>query len=153
LKNRVIIIFTDLHNHSEGNLEDIENPLQKGFLQAVLIETENRKLTKIIPISDNIKEFRDLDLKGIRYKIMENFGYIDLIMSIDLHLLRKVIESYIIKFNNFNLISKIKTLGKFKKEYYFNVYPIKPEIQYIKNSGTLSLSKKLLSIFIDRHLF
>jgi hypothetical protein len=153
LKNRIIIIFTDLHNHSERSLKDIDNPIELGFTEAVLLESENRKLTNIISITEKVKEFSNLDLKRIRSKLMEQFGYTDLLISIDIHLLRKVIENYIIKFNSFNILSKIRTLGKFKKDYYFDVYPTKPEIKYIKNTGTFSLAKRFLSIFIDRHLF
>lgn len=153
LKNRILIIFTNLMQHKNIDLDKLENPIEIGFSKAILIETENRKLTKIIPISNKVNEIKNLGLKGVRRKLMENYGYIDLALSIDLSLISKLLHNFIMSFNNFNIISKVKTIKKLKKQHYFNVYPKKPEFLYLKKTGTISLIKKILPIFIDKHIF
>lgn len=153
LKNRIILIFTDLNQHKDVNIKKIENPIELGFTQAILIGTDDRKLINIIPISKKVKKVKNLDLREIRKKLMEDYGYIDLILSIDKSLLSEIVDNFILKFNNFNIISKIKTIKKLKKEYYMNVYPETPEFRFIKNSGTISFITTILPILIDKHLF
>ncbi|MGM0470512.1 MAG: hypothetical protein ACQERB_17160, partial [Promethearchaeati archaeon] len=153
LKNRILILFTNLLQHKNIDLGELENPIEIGFNKAILIETENRKLTKIIPISNKVNEIKNLGLNGVRRKLMENFGYIDLALSVDISLISKLLHNFIMSFNNFNIISKVKTLKKLKKQLYFDVYPKKPEYLYLKKTGTISLIKKILTIFIDKHIF
>jgi len=92
-------------------------------------------------------------LKDIRRNLMEHYGYIDLALSIDLSLISQLFHNFILTFNNFNIISKIKSIKKLKKQQYFDVYPEKPEFLYLKKSGSLSLIRKILPIFIDKHIF
>jgi len=153
LKNRILIIFTNLLQHKNIDLDKLENPIEIGFSKAILIETENRELTKIVPVSNKVNELKNLDLKDIRRKLIENYDYIDLALSIDISLISKLFHNFIMSFNNFNIISKVKTLKKLKKHHYFDVYPKKPEFLYLKKTGTISLIKKILPIFIDKHIF
>lgn len=154
LNSKNLLIITDHYAHPNIRMKE-ETYIRTTFKSAFLIEIENRKLIKISPFNkENIFSEADSNsIEKIHARISENLYYISSIINLDISLINVIITNYLIKFYNFNLFSKIKTIRKLKKIYYFNVFPKLPLFRIFKNKGSFSLFKILLKISIDKHEF
>ncbi|TFG30054.1 MAG: hypothetical protein EU532_01875 [Promethearchaeota archaeon] len=151
LKSKILIILTEINKRNFNEVEYIKNAIKS----AILIEYEDRRIVKIIPINkkDLFSEHQINSLDVIRANISTKYGYVSAVMNIDKYLLTEMAGNFRSKLLNFTLFSTFKTLNLFKKEYYFNMFPEIPEFKFMKKVSSNSFLKSLLPILIDKHEF
>jgi len=155
LNSKIIMIFTDLHGFAKKNVKNIKNPIREGFQRAVLLETEKNNLINIRKLAKNelINQSEINSLKDIRNRMSKKYGFISAVISIDKKLINTFLNNLIFKFSRFTLFSKLSLVRKFRKKYYFNIYPEGPIYKFLKKTHYFYMIKTLLQILIDKYEF
>ncbi|MFX0186671.1 MAG: hypothetical protein ACFE8A_02930 [Candidatus Hodarchaeota archaeon] len=151
LYSKIMFIFTNISKYKKLKLDD----LKKIFEYAILIEIENGKLQKIIPINrdDIFTNGKATDLEIIRYIISEKYGFVSSVIKIDNLLIKEVLNNFGSNLSKFKPFSKLKILKLLKNKNIFNIYPDLPPFKLITNNGVKYLTKLVLPILIDKHEF
>jgi len=151
LNSKILIIITSIDKKNFNKIEYIKN----SFKFAVLFEIENKELTRIIPISEQVlfSEHKINSLDIIKGNISEKYGYVSAVINIDKFLISEILSNFSDNLAKFKLFSKFKVFKLFKKEYYFNIYPENPQFKIIKEKGMKSFFKLVLPVLIDKHEF
>jgi hypothetical protein len=107
------------------------------------------------PIREDIifNENKNISLSEIKNKVSEDYGFISMVIKIDLSMLNKLLKNFVLELNEMNILSKLKTLNQLKKGKYFEIFPEIPPITDFKESNSLLFIKKVLPIIIDLHRF
>ncbi|TFG04110.1 MAG: hypothetical protein EU539_11540 [Promethearchaeota archaeon] len=151
MNSRILIILTSINKKNYSRIEYIKN----AFTSAFIIEIENKKLVKLIPLKKNdiISEEKINDLDEIRNKVAIKYGYLSAAINIDRNLLNKLIPDIISNINGINPFLRFKTFKMLEKTHYFNMYPETSIFRFLKNKGMKKLFKLLLPVIIDKHEF
>ncbi len=154
LNSKTLVILTDIESHPRINPRDL-NFLESCFQSAFLIEIENKRLSKIIPIKkEKIFSNGNLnDLESIYSQFLAVNTLLTSVINVDLSFLKEFFNEYIFSIYKFNLISKLRFLRGIKKKNNFNMFPVFPIFTLIKKKNSYSLFKMFLKIAIDKHEF
>ncbi|MHA1687856.1 MAG: hypothetical protein ACTSUN_00715 [Promethearchaeota archaeon] len=129
--------------------------LKKTFKTAFLIESKNKKLKKIHPLSQNDLFSQDHlnDIKTIFMRFSRDRVPLSSIIVLDYSFMNSFINSYVRFFYHFNLYSKLKIIRMLKKKYNFDMYPKSPLYSLILRKNSFSLLKIMMRICVDKHEF
>ncbi len=154
LYSKIMFIFTNISKYKKLKLKRLDVQ-KKIFEYALLIEIENEKLQKIIPINrdDIFTNGKATDLELIRYIISEKYGFVSSVIKIDNLLIKEVLNNFGPNLSKFKPFSKLKIIKLLKNKNIINIYPDLPPFKLIKNNGVKYLTKLVLPILIDKHEF
>ncbi len=129
--------------------------LKKTFRTAFLIESENKKLKKIHPLSQHDLFSQDHlnDIKSIFMRFTRECIPLSSIIVLDYSFMNAFMNSHVRSFYHFNLYSKLKTIRMLKKKYNFDMYPKSPLYSLITRKNSFSLFKIMMRICVDKHEF
>ena len=151
LNSRVLILLTDGSRLKKFNLKT-SNSVKKAIKYAFLLSVENKKITEFLPVNRDklLISPKVNNLESIKSYISEKYGYVSLVIAMDMLILVNFFKINLFKFQPF---SKSKALKMLRNQTFFYVYPELPIYKLIKNTGMKSFIKLLLPVFIDKHEF
>ncbi|MFX1394404.1 MAG: hypothetical protein ACFFAH_12630 [Promethearchaeota archaeon] len=154
LNSKILFIFTNISKFNKSKLKRLDY-LKRVFDYALLIELENSRLKRIIPINtvDIFTNETISNLQTIRLQISENYGFVSSVILIDELLIKEVLNNFTSNLTKFKPFSSLKAIKMLKNKNIFNIYPDIPIYNLIMNNGVKSLSKLVLPILIDKHEF
>ncbi|MEJ2278340.1 MAG: hypothetical protein P8Y70_11425 [Candidatus Lokiarchaeota archaeon] len=153
LKSKILVIFTNKSSKDDSNEKEVK--LKSIIQNPVLMEFENRKLVKIVPVKKELifNKKDSILLNQIRNELSRSYGFVSTVVKIDITLIRFLLKDFFFDLNKINIVTKIKTLKMLRDTGYFELYPEYPVIRYLKTARIFSFIKVMLSIFIDLHMF
>ena len=134
---------------NEKLIEAILNHLKEKFLKINFTHNE------IVGIYEEelISKINQQSLESVRSVISKQFGYISNVLMVDKHLIKTVLNAFLIDFHKISLFSLLKVIKLLKKPRYFQLYPEIPPYTLLKKKRNISFLKDLLAIVIDKHDF
>lgn len=154
LNSKNLLILTSISKYKKGKPMGLDF-LKTVFRNALLIEIENRRIIKIIPINRNdlFVNGTSNNLQTIKFQISEKYGFVSSVIKIDSLLINEVINKFVSNLSKFKPFSKLKVFKMFKNKNLFNIYPEIPPYKLMMGKGIKSLTKLILKVFIDKHEF
>ena len=121
----------------------------------ILFRIENGSIKKLDHINDQelITKINQQSLESVRLVISEQFGFISNVLMVDKHLVKTILNAFLIDFHKISIFSLLKVIKLFKNPRYFQLYPKIPPFTLLKKKRSIFLLKDLLSIVIDKHDF
>lgn len=145
LNAKILLVLTDKNKNNS-----IQTPTE-----LLLFRIENGVIKKLEYINDQelITEINQKSLESVRLIISEQYGFISNVLRVDKHLIKKIIENFIIDFHKISIFSLLKIFKLLKNPQYFQLNPEIPLYSLLKKKRSISFLKDLLSIVIDKHEF
>ena len=121
----------------------------------ILFRIENGSIKKLDHINDQelITKINQQSLESVRLVISEQFGFISNVLMVDKHLVKTILNAFLIDFHKISIFSLLKVIKLLKNPRYFQLYPEIPPYTLLKKKRSISFLKGLLSIVIDKHEF
>jgi hypothetical protein len=146
LYSSILLLISD--NDKSSNFYD-------SIEYMIKIDLNNGKINRILSLNTpNIASEQISNLKSLRLKLTNDGSIpVDLIVKIDRSLFEELLNKCLINFQDLSPLSLYKTVRKFKKSKYFDVFPEFPAFMMLKKKSFTSFLKAILPVLIDRHEF
>jgi hypothetical protein len=131
LNAKILLVLNDIHKNNSKQTPP----------ELIFFNFENGVIKNLDYINDQdlITEIKQQSLESVRLLISEQYGFISHVLMVDKHLIKKILEIFII--------------GSHKNPQYFQLNPEIPPYTLLKKKRSISFLKYLLSIVIDKHEF
>ncbi|NVM16071.1 MAG: hypothetical protein HWN80_00040 [Candidatus Lokiarchaeota archaeon] len=145
LNAKILLVLT---NKNEDNSKQTSTAL-------ILFRIENGSIKKLDYINNQelIAKTDQQSLESVRLVMSEQFGFISNVLMVDKHLIKTILNTFLINFHKLSLFSLLKVIKLLKNPRYFQLYPETPAYNLLKKKRSIMFLKELFSIIIDKHEF
>jgi len=131
------------------------NNSKQTSTKLILFRIENGSIKKLDYINNQeiITKIKQQSLESVRLILSEQFGFISNVLMVDKHLIKTILNAFLIDFHKISIFTLLKVIKLLKNPRYFQLYPEIPPYTLLKKKSGISFLKNLLSIVIDKHEF
>jgi hypothetical protein len=132
-----------------------KNSSKHTSTELILFRIENGSITKLEYINNPelLIKIKLKPLESVRIVLSEKFGFISTVLLVDKHLIKTILNTFLINFHRISIFSLLKIIKLLKNPRYFQLYPEIPPYTLLKKKRSISFLKDLMSIVIDKHDF
>ena len=132
-----------------------KNNSKQTSAEFILLRIENGSIKKLDHINNQeiITKVKQQSLESVRLILSEKFGFISNVLMVDKHLIKTILNAFLIDFHKISIFTLLKVIKLLKNPRYFQLYPEIPPYALLKKKRSIFFLKDLLSIVIDKHEF
>jgi len=145
LNANLLLVLTDKSKNSSKHTST----------ELILFRIENGSITKLEYINNPelLIKIKLKPLESVRIVLSEKFGFISTVLLVDKHLIKTILNTFLINFHRISIFSLLKIIKLLKNPRYFQLYPEIPPYTLLKKKRSICFLKDLMSIVIDKHDF
>jgi len=132
-----------------------KNKSKQTSAEFILLRIENGSIKKLDHINNQeiTTKVKQQSLESVRLILSEKFGFISNVLMVDKHLIKTILNAFLIDFHKISIFTLLKVIKLLKNPRYFQLYPEIPPYALLKKKRSIFFLKDLLSIVIDKHEF